>query len=186
MHRHPVFSSFPAITTANYLLREITPADAEAIFASRGDPEVMAFYGKEPHQTVEESEQLIAWYRQEFAEGLSIRWGIARRDDNKIIGTCGFHHFSFENRRGEIGYELIKPYWGRGVMLETLRQIIPFGFNSFDLNRIQAFVEPPNTRSRRLLQKLGFTEEGILREYEFSLGKPCDLVLLALLKRDYR
>ena len=70
-------------------------------------------------------------------------------------------------------------------MSEALPLVIHYGFLSLKLNRIQALVIPGNSASVGLLMKLGFEEEGLLRDYAFFKGRYNDLISFALLKRDY-
>ena len=87
---------------------------------------------------------------------------------------------------GEIGYELAKAHWRQGIMTEALFAVIEFGFQAIALNRIEAMVMLENTASFKLLQKLGFLEEGILREYGYWKGQFHDLRIFSLLKKDYQ
>jgi ribosomal-protein-alanine N-acetyltransferase len=74
-----------------------------------------------------------------------------------------------------IGYDLSRPYWRRGIMHEVLQAVIQFGFHTAHVERIQALVMPGNTASARLLEKLGFQDQGILKEYAFFKGRHQDL-----------
>ncbi|MNZ60201.1 putative ribosomal N-acetyltransferase YdaF [compost metagenome] len=70
-------------------------------------------------------------------------------------------------------------------MAETLQLLLTFGYETMGLNRIEALVDPRNDNSRRLLQKLGFVEEGLLREYQRSESGFVDLMIYSLLKKEY-
>lgn len=89
-----------------------------------------------------------------------------------------------EHSRTEIGYELSKEYWGKGIASEALEAIILYGFQHFQLERIEALVEPANSASSKLLEKNGFKREGLLRHYEFTCGKFDDLYMYSILKGD--
>lgn len=71
-------------------------------------------------------------------------------------------------------------------MTEVISKIIEFGFNNLGLNRIEAFVEPENMGSRKVLEKVGFTEEGILKEHFYWRNRFVDNVLYAMLKKEYK
>ena len=103
-----------------------------------------------------------------------------------MIGTCGFHAISDYNKRVEVGYDLNRVYWGQKIMTEALSLIFSFAFEESDVNRIEAFVEPPNTGSRKLLEKLGFTMEGTLRQHEMCRGELIDIQILGLLREDWK
>ena len=100
----------------------------------------------------------------------------------KLVGTCGFHAISDYDKRIEIGYDLNRDYWGKKVMKEALSMIISFAFENSDVNRIEAFVEPPNTASHILLERLGFVMEGTLRKHEMCRGELIDIGILSLLR----
>ena len=70
-------------------------------------------------------------------------------------------------------------------MTEAIQALIPFGFEAFDLHRIEAFIDPANISSRKLLEKVGLQAEGVLRDYFFEKGKFVDAEIFSLLKRDY-
>ncbi len=162
--RLPCFENFPVLTTPRLRLRQITLDDADAIFTTFGDPEVMEFYGDLPHESVEETRALIrrqqAWYEQH--EG--IRWGITFRDQDEVIGSCGLFRFVNEDQRATLGYELNRAWWRKGIMSETLTSVLTYAFQTLELHRIEAVVDDVNERSKGLLRSLGFTHEGSLRQ----------------------
>jgi len=88
--------------------------------------------------------------------------------------------------RAGIGYELGHVFWRKGIMTEALTAIIGLGFKVMGLNRIEAVVMPENEPSLRLLAKLGFYNEGILKEYE-NWGRKGfrDLCMLSLLRKTW-
>ncbi|MDQ0154466.1 GNAT family N-acetyltransferase [Robertmurraya andreesenii] len=176
---------FPVLETERLILREIIETDRLDILEYLSDEEVMKFYGMSPFRDEEEALEEINWYRKIFDFGVGIRWGITLKEINKVIGSCGFHNWDKRHHRAEIGFELSKHYWNKGIMGEALRAIIPFGFVELNINRIQALVEPENFASLGLLKKLKFNEEGLLAQYEFTCDKYDDLLMLARLKKDF-
>ncbi len=91
------------------------------------------------------------------------------------------HHY-----KAAIGYELSPEYWYQGFMTEVIEKIVEYGFHHLELNRIEAFVEPKNVGSRRVLEKTGFREEGVLKEHYYWRNSFVDNVVFALLKNDYK
>lgn len=176
---------FPELVTERLRLRELRPGDTEAIFRIFSDPEVIRYYDFEAFQSQSEAADLIARQRLRFKEQEAIRWGITQTANDVVIGTIGLHISTF-NAQGGLGYDLARPYWRRGVMSEALTIVIRFGFNTLRLNRLQALVVPGNDASAGLLRKLGFSEEGLLRDYAFFKGRYQDLRCFSLLKREYR
>jgi ribosomal-protein-alanine N-acetyltransferase len=178
-----VFATFPEIETERLLLREILPEDAEAVYNILAHEEVTRFYDLATYTDREQAAELIDFFDESFELERAIRWGIARRADDTLIGTCGY--VWLRTFRGEIGYELHPDYWGQGYMREALDAILDFGFSELGLNRIEALVMVENSRSAKLLRALGFQEEGILRQHDFFKDQFHDMRLFALLADDF-
>lgn len=134
---------------------------------------------------IDEARAIIDRRAAAFARRERIRWAIARRDDGNVIGSCGFVHWDLTAARAEIGYEIAPQCQGQGLMREALTAMLHFGFGPMQLNRIEAFVVPENEPSVRLLRRLGFQQEGFLREYGFWKKRFHDQLLLSLLKKDW-
>lgn len=177
-------STFPELVTPRLRLRQLRPADAPAVFHIYGDQEVIRYYDLDQMANLEQARELIERQSIRFARGELIRWGITQQIDDLVIGTCGLV-ITPQSAQGGLGYDLAQAYWRRGVMSEALRLVIHFGFHAVGLNRIQALVMPGNTASAELLRKLGFTEEGLLRDYAFFKGKFQDLLVFSILKREW-
>jgi len=176
---------FPLLETDRFVLREIKQEDSSDIFHYFSLDEVTKFYDVESFTSVEQAEELIQRWNDRFKKEQAIRWGITLKSENKVIGTCGFHGWAKNHYKAHIGYELAPEYWGQGYMTEVVKKIIEFGFNHLALNRIEAYVEPKNTGSRKLLENIGFREEGILKEHYYWKNQFVDTVIYALLKKQF-
>ena len=175
---------FPHLETKNLVLRAATDADTLALFQVFADNEVMRYHDLEPPTHLEQVQGLIYRWSDRFTNNQGIRWGIARKIDNLLVGSCGYRYKS--PFLAELGYELAKPHWRQGIMTEALKEVIQYGFGPVGLNRIEAMVMRDNVASIELLRKLGFVEEGVLREYGYWKGQFHDLGVLSLLKREYQ
>ncbi|MGN7763373.1 GNAT family N-acetyltransferase [Paenibacillus helianthi] len=178
-------SQFPILETERLILRQLKQDDAREVFQYFSLDEVTKFYDLESFTTINQAEALIGRWNQKFEENQGFRWGITLKSDHRVIGTCGFHGWMKKHSKAEIGYELTPEYWRKGIMTEANQKIIEFGFNELRLNRIEAFVEPENLSSRKVLEKKGFCEEGVLKEHYFWGNRFVDVVIYALLKKDY-
>jgi ribosomal-protein-alanine N-acetyltransferase len=177
------FNNFPQLVTENLILRETTLADTPAVFQVFANDEVTKYHDIETLTSLEQAQFLIKRRAERFQNQQGIRWGIARKEDNLIIGSCGY---SIRNCfQAEIGYELAREHWRKGLMTEALKAIIQWGFSQLDLNRIEALVMVENNASIKLLANLKFVEEGLLREYGFWKGQFHDLKIFSLLRKDY-
>ncbi|AFY54560.1 acetyltransferase, ribosomal protein N-acetylase [Rivularia sp. PCC 7116] len=179
-----MLSQFPELETENLLLRQVNQSDAKAIFKHFSDKEVLRYHDLEAFTNIEQAKNIIASFYHKFHSQQMIRWGIAKKEDNVIIGTCGFHNWVQKSFQAEIGYELSQAYWRKGIMTEALTAMIKFGFKKMELNRITATVMLENIASMKLLENNGFVEEGVLREHGFWKGGFHDLKIFALLKKE--
>ena len=182
---HIPTTGFPEFTTANLHLRELISNDAEAVLRIFADKEVTRYYDLDTFRDLSQASELIRRQRIRFERGEVMRWGITQKENNIVIGTVGYV-FNQDNAQGGLGYDLASPYWRRGIMTEALRLVMRYGFSSLRLNRIQALVVPGNVPSIGLLQKLGFTEEGLLRQYAFFKGRYQDLICFSVLRSEFR
>ncbi|MEY9866547.1 ribosomal-protein-alanine N-acetyltransferase [Peribacillus sp. B2I2] len=175
---------FPLIETRRLILREVTIEDAGDMFKYLSDTDVVKPMGLDPCQTVNDVWDEIKWYESIFKEGTGIRWGITLKDSGKVIGSCGFLNMVSKHHRAEIGYELSKDHWRKGIASEALEAVVMYGYRHFQLERIEALIEPANSPSQKLVEKQGFRREGLLRHYEYTCGKFDDLYMYSLIKED--
>ncbi|HYF61553.1 MAG TPA: GNAT family N-acetyltransferase [Herpetosiphonaceae bacterium] len=182
------FATFPVLETERFVLRPFTADDTDATFRIMSDPQVTRYFGRftmtERAHAVERIERIQA----AFAERRGIRWAIAPRQGGELIGSCGFWRIDAEHFRAEIGYELAPEVWGRGVMPEALQAALGFGFAKMRLHSVEANIDPANTGSRRVLEKLGFAQEGYFREnyYIPDEDRFSDTATFSLLSGDWR
>ena len=178
-------SGFLPLETEHLHLRPLTPDDAGFVFQHFSDPAVTQYLLDEPPLTdYEQAKALIEFYLESEHKSYN-RWGIVLKAESRLIGTCGFHRWDRRNFRAEIGYDLGPAYWGQGIMTEALRAAIRFGFEQMELNRIEAVIYVENSRSIRLLQRLGFRQEGLLRDYHYLNSQFYDHWFFSLLKREW-
>ncbi|MBM7587258.1 ribosomal-protein-alanine N-acetyltransferase [Bacillus pakistanensis] len=175
---------FPVLETERLILREVKVEDASDMHMYLADKEVVKYMGLEPFQTVDDVWDEIKWYNSIYEEDTGIRWGITLKDVGKVIGSCGFLNRIPKHYRAEIGFELSKDYWGKGMASEALEAVVKFGYHHYQLERIEALIEPGNLPSQKLVERQGFIKEGLLRHYEFTCGKFDDLYMYSLLKED--
>jgi ribosomal-protein-alanine N-acetyltransferase len=180
------FTAIPTIETPRLVLRQIRPADAEDMFATFSDAEVMAFYGDPPHWSVADTRDLIERQQGWYARREGIRWGITRRGEDLVVGSCGLFRFDDEFRRAETGYELRRALWRQGIMREALTAMLTYALATTDLHRIEAVVDGGNEASAALLGSLGFRHEGTLRERFWFSGRYFDELYFGLLRAEWQ
>jgi ribosomal-protein-alanine N-acetyltransferase len=158
-------SRIPELLTARLRLRATLPGDAAAILAVLGDPEVTRYHNVPTLTTLTDARALLGQLDQRYATRDTIRWAIELVEPSEVIGTVGLLRFDFEHGHAEVGYEIARRWWGRGLAPEAAAAVIRYGFAVLGLHRIEAGVLPGNVASVRVLQKLGFLEEGTRRDY---------------------
>ena len=179
------FSTFPVLTTDRLLLRELLPSDAADGFVFRSDPEVQK-YNADPMKHISEAQSFIEEIRAEYAAQQAPGWAVCFHDRNTVLGLVGFGYWNRFHHRAEIGYDLARAYWGRGIGSEAVRAIIRFGFEHMHLHRIEAATIVDNVESVHLLEKLGFKREGVRREYSLEEdGAYHDSAMYGLLRREH-
>jgi ribosomal-protein-serine acetyltransferase len=124
-----------------------------------------------------------SWLRQ-FADNNGFNAGI--RYKGKLIGSIGFHQIDWNNRQTSIGYYLAKGYEGKGIMTRTVQALVNYAFFDLGLNRIEIRCGVKNGRSRAIPERLGFVQEGIVRDGEFLYDHYHDLAVYSMLSRDWR
>ena len=176
---------FPCIETERFILRQIEFSDANEVFQYFSRNEVTKYYDLDTFKHINEATKLIESWQKRFVKNEGIRWGIATKDSNKIIGSCGYHNWEKDHYKAEVGFEVTPEHWQQGVMTEVLQHIIKYGFEEMGLFRIEALYDPENEASKRTLEKGRFTYEGTLRKSSFEKGKFCDAAICSILKDEY-
>jgi len=176
----------PTLEAPRVRLRWLTAADVEALFDVFSDRVMMRYWSSPALTEHAEAEALLARIHQQFAEKFGFQWGIERKDDGRILGTCTLFHLDTRNMRAELGYCLASAYWKKGYMCEALTVLIDHAFGAMTLRRLEADVDPRNENSMRILAKLGFSQEGLLRERWNVNGEIQDTAFLGLLAREWR
>jgi ribosomal-protein-alanine N-acetyltransferase len=183
---NPVPLVLPVLRTERLVLRPLRDDDATSLFAYFSDPVAMRYWSTPPMKDAMEARASIARAREDLALGTALRWGIARAGDDALLGVCSLLHLEPGHRRAEIGYLLGRPHWGHGYMVEALTAVLDHGFARLDLHRVEADLDPRNQASRGLLARLGFVEEGLLRERYRVAGEVSDTLWMGLLRPDWR
>ncbi len=181
-----LFGNLPVLETERLLLRPLAAGDAEAIFAYASDPEVARWTTWEAHDTVEASRGFLAMCLDAYAGGEHGPWALIAKDEGRLCGTVGFTYWRQPHRRAELGYALARRLWGRGLMTEAVREMLRFGFAEMGCNRIEARCVPENIGSARVMEKVGMTFEGVLREQMFVKGSFVSLRLYSVLRREWQ
>ena len=149
------------IETKRLLLRRFAPADADAMIQVFCDPNVMRF-----SEGVRTPDWVVAWLEkcvaQEAANPIPDPWAVVEKSSGAVMGYCGLFDCPDINGRPEIeiGYRLAIRYWGYGYASEAACAVRDLAFGSFGLTRLIAMIDPQNTASIRVAEKLGMRRAG--------------------------
>jgi ribosomal-protein-alanine N-acetyltransferase len=161
--------SFPRLETDRLVLREITLDDRWGIFRNFSDIDVAKWFFEEPLTQIEQVDEIIQAFIKEFEQGNGLTWAVVLKESNEVVGTCGYGEVKV-GVCGEIGFDLAKEQWGKGLMSEALGAIVDYGFDVFALGNVEAHTYATNSRAIRLLKKLGFQAEELRDDsFHFSL-----------------
>ncbi len=173
------------LQTERLLLRPHCLDDADAIFSMRSKISVMQYAASIPWTSKDQAVTLVERDLAAMTKGESLRLALVRSSDQTYMGSCTLFHLDTGCRRAEIGYELDDQYWGKGYMHEALICLLNYGFDAMNLNRVEADIDPRNRNSEKSLLRLGFVQEGFLRERWIIDGITSDTALFGLLRRDW-
>lgn len=127
---------------------------------------------------------IIPLWLKQFAENNGFNTGI--RYKGILAGAAGIHQIDWASRQMSIGYYLAEGFQGKGIMTRTVQAMINYAFNDLRLNRIEIRCGIRNHKSRAVPERLGFTQEGIIRQGEFLNGHYHDLVVYGLLAEEWK
>lgn len=156
---------FPQLETERLVLRELADSDASALFQNYSDEDIAGNFMDTPLTDMKQAIQFIEAFKAEFRRGEAITWALSLRGTNELIGTCSY--IIEANSCAEIGYDLSKAHWGKGLMSEAMRAIIAYGFDELGLQRIEADTLSKNSRSVKLLERLGFQLDEVREMHHF-------------------
>lgn len=174
---------FPELQTDRFLLTRVKDEDQAFLYEGLGDPVAM------PHNGVyfdsyEATREQIDYYNRYYAEGSGIPWKIVDKSTGENVGVVSVYKYMAEHKKAELGYWLLPRYWGKGIAVEVIQAVIPYWQKKKGLHRLEAYVEEENVGSIRVLEKLGFTHEGTMRDCEIKWGTFISLRIYSLLNNE--
>jgi len=169
------YSALPILETEHLILRPITLADAEAIFAYAQDPEVSRLLSWDPSTSLEQVKESIEKWRVSYQENKEAPWGIVDKESNRVIGTFDVRHYDAAHHTAEIAYCLAQDFWGRGLMVEAIMRVIDYLFTQTDIFEVSAFVRTDNPQSQRVCEKSGMHQDPNGTKREYIKGASVDL-----------
>ena len=177
--------SLPVLTTRRLCLRPFTQADAAQVHSLAGDWDIADKTLNVPHPYESGmAEDWIGTHEPGFARGELLALAMTLPPDDLVIGAIGLK-LERAHSRAALGYWVGRPYWGQGYCTEAARALVAYGFESFQLNKINAECLTRNPASARVLIKLGITHEGHKRQHYQKWGQFEDVEEYGLLRADH-
>jgi len=145
------------IESERLTIREFHPeADAEAMLAVYGDPEVMRFVPGGHFRGLGTVEARLKTYARESSRRGFSSWAVVERETGRVIGDAGFGIFE-PTREIELGYTLARDSWGNGFATEAGSACLAAGLAHLGVPRIIAVVDEENVASQRVAERIGMT-----------------------------
>ncbi len=180
-----IFSNIPTLKTKRLVLRKMAVSDCFDMYDYAKLKEVTEFLTWSPHPDIEYTKEYLKSLPNHYKKGEFYDWAVILADEEKMIGTCGFTRFHLPNNSAEIGYVINPEYRDKGIAAEAATAVLEYGFTTLGLNRIEARYMTGNLASRRVMEKLGMTFEGMSRSSLFVKGAYRDVGTCAILKDEF-
>jgi RimJ/RimL family protein N-acetyltransferase len=178
-------NALPEITGDRVRLRRIEESDLDQLYSIFSDPKVMRYWSTLPLESIEEARTLLKEIQTGNEQRTMLKWGVALKETDFLIGTVTLFHLEQSQERAEIGYAQARAYWGQGYIHEALQSLLTYAFEEMKLRRVEADVDPRNAASIKTLERLGFQKEGFLRERWHVGGEIQDALFYGLLEREW-
>jgi [ribosomal protein S5]-alanine N-acetyltransferase len=170
------------LVTERLILRPLKLSDLEAFNSYSKKPNIGPNAGWKPHQSLEESEAILKMMIREDEV-----WGITEKTSDVLIGTIGLHVRNFDNailNQKEIGYVLDDIHWGKGYMTEAVKKVLDYAFLDLELDFVLCGHALANDRSKRVIEKVGFTHTHFEDRDHFD-GTKISIKMYQISKIDY-
>jgi len=145
--------------TERLLFREILPTDIEGMYELDADPEVHRYLGNKPMATKEQALEMINFIMQQYADYGIGRWAIIDKKTNEFMGWSGLKYVNTEinnhNNFYDLGYRLIRKYWGQGIATESALASLKYAFDKLKATEVCGMAECENIASNKVLRKVG-------------------------------
>ncbi len=170
------------LTTHRLLIRPIATHDLKAVMKLFSDPQTMQYWSDPPMQSISQAETKLVRNIQANISSENLTLVIEDKESPGMMGQISLFNFHGASARAELGYLLSRDHWQKGLMSEALKTFIPFCFNELKLRRLEADIDPANLASARILAKMGFAKEGLLKQRWEVDGHITDSAIYGLLK----
>lgn len=176
-----IFDKFPILESERISIRQMLPNDVDVIYNFNSCEESLKHIVREPFKTKDEAVEKLFFFLSGNQKKEAFWWVFTLKETGEDIGYGGLFDIAQVHGRAEIGYGLIKEFWGKGYMSEIVGTILQFGIEKAKLHKIYGVVIPGNIASVRLLEKRGFVKEAHLKGHSFARGKYFDEMMYSFI-----
>ncbi len=174
------------LETTRFFLREFVKEDWKAVHAYASQKMVSQYQPWGPNSVEETQQYIMDVLDQQFDQPrTSYTFAVVWKETDRVIGAGELSALDITNQIGEIGYILHPDHWGKGIAKEVALLLIEFGFKEKQLHRISASCDPQNIGSRKVLEKAGLSQEGLLRQNLRMKEGWRDSLLYSILEMEY-
>ncbi len=160
------------LNTSRCILKQIELENVQAIYDIYSDEKAMKYMQRNTIQSLDQAKDLLIEWNKLNNTNQAYRWGVFYKDKpDKLIGTIALHYWNKKSNTIELGADLLRKHWNKGLAYEFTRPIITFAFNKLKINRLELRCDPRNIASVKIANKFSFTFEGTLRDYVYVEGK---------------
>ena len=169
-------------------LRAYRKADTAQALAFISDPEIKTYLAmRTPFPETMEDEAKWVDSQSAYKTDGTYNFAIETRAEDQYIGGCGINHLNWAARWAELGIFIgDKAYWNKGFGTDAMRVLVRFCFDQMNMHKVKLQVYSLNPRAIRSYEKVGFVQEGVLRQEVYRNGGYYDVICMGLLREEWR
>jgi len=174
-----------SLQSTNLNMKALTKENSGVLFNLYSDTEIQKYTDIDRLRSLSDTQKFIDTENKEADNQDLIFLGVFSRATKDFLGIISLFNIDQKHSFASLGFQLVKDYWGRGIMHESLMHFIKFVFEELNFHRIEAQVYIGNEKSINVLDRLGFTKEGQLRQNFLIEGKYQDSYLYSILRTEF-
>jgi ribosomal-protein-alanine N-acetyltransferase len=173
------------IETSRLMIRVDTYEDYIGAYATKDDVTLKAMFGIQTHADLEVQKGKVAGGLITYRTSLRF-FHMILKETEEVVGSFAYHNWFPMHQRSEIGYDIkTEGHKNKGYMKEAFPFLLSHGFQEMGLYRMEAFIDPDNVPSRKLVEAAGFESEGLLKDrYRYNEAFT-DAIVYCLFAKDY-
>jgi RimJ/RimL family protein N-acetyltransferase len=166
------------------IARKPEEKDTEEIYRYRNDPDVYQTLGG--HYAGMSRADIRDWIEHHRANIGDFVVVLATADDDRCVGHAGLYQIDYRKGKAELGVAIAKGHWGKGIGTGVLKELVSYAFGELRLHRLETFSLEKNDQIKRIKEHLGFTVEGVLRDYEYRDGDWMNVICMSILEPEWK